>query len=251
MEKVQTQIVPFDYSGTQVRTVIIDGEPHFVAKDICAVLEITNHKDAVGRLDPDEVRGSVLPTPGGVLQEYRVLTESGLYHLLFISRRPEAKKFRRWVTQEVLPSIRKNGGYGTPVSLDARAGAWLDLRDLPYDKVELDGSMVRRVVHEEREYFSLNDVTTAIGTRTKSGQVADKLNVKQPLALRIMLFGMTHPGWFATRQGVQLLLSGSRKMKDQGKILVFASATDMATAATRPVQLAFSFEMSEKEVATK
>ena len=143
---------------------------------------------------------SVLKTEnpyGGRPKRFTLLTEEQCYYVATLSRNTrQVLDFKALLVRSFTDFRHQRNA---PVTLDARAGAWLDLRDLPYDKVELDGSMVRRVVHEEREYFSLNDVTTAIGTRTKSGQVADKLNVKQPLALRIMLFGMTHPGWFATR----------------------------------------------------
>jgi len=93
-----------------VRTQMIKGEPWFVAKDVCDVLEIKNDSDAVGRLHADDRRGSVLPTPSGK-QEMNMINESGLYCLIFQSRKPAAIKFKRWVTAEVLPSLRKYGKY--------------------------------------------------------------------------------------------------------------------------------------------
>lgn len=103
-------IIPFIFDTLPVRAVLRDGEPWFVAADVCAVLEIVDVRQAVERLDDSERGGCTVPTPGG-LQEVRAVNESGLYALIFTSRKPEAQRFRRWVTGEVLPSIRKTGGY--------------------------------------------------------------------------------------------------------------------------------------------
>ncbi len=108
-----SNLIPFDFDGSAVRVVLRNSDPWFVAKDVCGVLEIVNHKDAVSRLEDDERRGSVVPTPLGGRQEMTCVSESGLYSLIFTSRKEEAKRFRKWVTGEVLPSIRKTGGYGT------------------------------------------------------------------------------------------------------------------------------------------
>lgn len=103
-------IIPFIFDTLPVRAVLRDGEPWFVAADVCAVLEIVDIRQAVERLDNSERGGCTVPTPGGP-QEVRAVNESGLYALIFTSRKPEAQRFRRWVTGEVLPSIRKTGGY--------------------------------------------------------------------------------------------------------------------------------------------
>lgn len=100
----------FNYNGKEVRTIQKDGEPWWVLKDVCGILGISKHRDTASRLDEDE-RGSVrVDTPGGE-QEMTVVNESGLYNVILRSDKPEAKPFRKWVTSEVLPSIRKNGGY--------------------------------------------------------------------------------------------------------------------------------------------
>ncbi len=100
----------FTYRGTQVRTTIIDGQPWFCAADVCRVLEISNSRDAVGRLDEDEKGVVLTDTPGGP-QEMLHVNEPGLYALILTSRKPGAKAFKRWVTHEVLPEIRKTGFY--------------------------------------------------------------------------------------------------------------------------------------------
>lgn len=107
----------FNYNGNEVRTIQKDGEPWWVLKDVCGILGISKYRDTASRLDEDE-RGSVrVDTPGGE-QEMTVINESGLYNVILRSDKPEAKPFRKWVTSEVLPSIRKHGVYMTPETLE-------------------------------------------------------------------------------------------------------------------------------------
>lgn len=101
----------FKYENNDVRTVELNGEPWFALKDVCAVLGISNHKMTAQRLDADEVILTDLTDSMGRQQETTVINESGLYNVILRSDKPEAKPFRKWVTSEVLPSIRKNGGY--------------------------------------------------------------------------------------------------------------------------------------------
>lgn len=101
----------FEHAEWSVRTTVIDGEPWFVARDVCAALDITNASDAVTRLDQDGVGTTEVIDSMGRTQNARIVNEAGLYELIFQSRRPEAKTFRRWVTSEVLPTIRRTGQY--------------------------------------------------------------------------------------------------------------------------------------------
>lgn len=106
----QLQIFKNKEFGT-IRTITIDSEPWFVGKDVAEALGYKNTKDALSRhVDPEDKRGSRIATPSGV-QEMTVINESGLYSLVLSSKLPTAKQFKRWVTSEVLPSIRKTGGY--------------------------------------------------------------------------------------------------------------------------------------------
>lgn len=93
-----------------VRVVDVNGEPWFVARDVCDCLELDLASGARG-LDDDEKGLHTMQTPGGQ-QEMSIVSEAGLYSLILRSRKPEAKAFKRWITHEVLPSIRKTGGYG-------------------------------------------------------------------------------------------------------------------------------------------
>jgi len=91
-------------------TIEINGEPWFVAADVCSLLDIKNVSDAISTLDDDEKLVSVIPR-AGQNRATNLINESGLYNLIFKSKKPSAKAFRKWVTKEVIPAIRKTGGY--------------------------------------------------------------------------------------------------------------------------------------------
>jgi len=105
---MNNEIQKFDFKGAALRTLTDEaGEPWFVAKDVCDILEISNPSDALKRLDDDERSRFNLGRQG----ETNIVNEAGLYVLVLGSRKPEAHEFKRWVTHEVLPQIRKTGGY--------------------------------------------------------------------------------------------------------------------------------------------
>lgn len=112
------EIQIFNYNSNEVRTIQRDGDPWFVLRDVCAVLGITNDRNVSARLDADEKGVHLMDTPGGQ-QEMTCINESGLYNVILRSDKPEAKPFRKWVTREVLPTIRKHGAYMTPETLQA------------------------------------------------------------------------------------------------------------------------------------
>ena len=101
------------YKDTPVRIIEKDGEPWFVAQDVCNVLELANPRSSMALLDEDERGVHSMDTPSAK-QEMAIISEAGLYSLILRSRKPEAKAFKRWVTHEVLPSIRKTGAYLAP-----------------------------------------------------------------------------------------------------------------------------------------
>lgn len=103
-------IIPFIFDTLPVRAVLRDGEPWFVAADVAAVLEYRDAPNMTRNLDDDEKGTQIVSTLRGA-QEMTVISESGLYAAILKSRKPEAQRFRRWVTGEVLPSIRKTGSY--------------------------------------------------------------------------------------------------------------------------------------------
>lgn len=103
----------FDFEEQAIRTVMRDGEPWFVAVDVCRVLELANTSQAVSRLDEDE-KGIISNDTLGGPQQMLIISESGFYALVNRSDKLEAKRFRKWVTSVVLPSIRKTGSYVHP-----------------------------------------------------------------------------------------------------------------------------------------
>ena len=107
-----TKLAVFSFGNHEIRTVTDEhGEAWFVANDVCAALELTNPRKALAdHVDPDDVTQGDTLTPGG-LQKLNHVNESGLYALIFGSRKESAKRFKRWVTSEVLPAIRKDGYY--------------------------------------------------------------------------------------------------------------------------------------------
>lgn len=109
-------LIPFRFEDRTVRVILIDDEPWFVLNDLCAVLTIANASDVFSRLDDDEKGvGSTdllysTNTPGGN-QAVNIVSESGMYSLVLGSRKPEARRFKKWVTSELLPTLRRTGRY--------------------------------------------------------------------------------------------------------------------------------------------
>lgn len=110
------EVVEFKFGEKGIRAVVIDDAPWWVAKDVCGVLGLDDVRRAVERLDDDEkLSGEILQS--GQKREMWLMNESGLYSLILRSNKPEAKAFKKWITSEVLPSIRKTGGYGHSVEM--------------------------------------------------------------------------------------------------------------------------------------
>lgn len=133
-----------------IRAQVINGEAWFVAKDICLATGISNHRDATARLDDDERGSVVLDTLGGK-QSISAVNESGLYALIFQSRKPNAKPFRKWVTRDVLPALRKTGIY------------------VIRDSFLCNG--VEGMYYKGQKLFPYTDMLRAIGFSTRSGSV--------------------------------------------------------------------------------
>jgi prophage antirepressor-like protein len=108
----------FEFNGAVVRHILIDDEPWWFAKDVCESLGLDNTSEAVGSLDDEDKRRHTMSNPtsanpdvGAIPRTYVLVNEAGLYSLILKSRKPEAKDFKRWVTREVLPQIRRTGSY--------------------------------------------------------------------------------------------------------------------------------------------
>ena len=118
---MENTIQVFEFEQNKVRVIEKDGQPWWVAKDVCDVLELTNSREALKALDEEEtgsVRISDGTSPKGGNPNMSIINESGLYALIVRSNKQQAKKFRKWVTSDVLPSIRKHGAYLTPQKIE-------------------------------------------------------------------------------------------------------------------------------------
>lgn len=110
----------FNYHDTPLRTIEKDGELWWVLKDVCEVIGIRNHSNVVPRLEEDEKALHLVEDLNGKAQQTVVINEPGLYNVILRSDKPEAKDFKRWVTHEVLPSIRQKGSYSVPAMSPAQ-----------------------------------------------------------------------------------------------------------------------------------
>jgi len=124
----------FNFRSTEVRTLVLDGEVWFVASDVAKALGYPEAKDMTRILDEDEAGRHIVPvrSENGVEQnrEVTIVNESGLYHAVLKSRKPEAKPFRKWVTSEVLPAIRKTGQYAATAPQALAATPALDAQTI-------------------------------------------------------------------------------------------------------------------------
>lgn len=147
----------FTFSTQALRCIMRDGEPWFVAADVCSALDVKDTSMACSRLDDDERGTNTVGTPSGQ-QEMTIINESGLYSLILTSRKPEAKKFKKWVTSEVLPAIRKTGRY-----IDAEAKA----TPAPPEKLgDLGTWIVQQVHHHTDRYLSRTSHGNAASVRS-------------------------------------------------------------------------------------
>lgn len=142
----------FNYEGKPIRTVERADGIWWVLKDVCDVLGIKNSRDVVGRLDNDEKGVAIIDTPGGN-QEMNIVSEPGLYNVIFRSGKPEAKDFKRWVTHEVLPTLRRTGSYAM-----APAAA-------PMSPAQLLAAQAQLLVEMERRVDEVQGQTQALEAR--------------------------------------------------------------------------------------
>lgn len=144
---MNTQITPFVFEDALVRVQMDENDnPWFVAKDVCNVLEISNHNDAVNSLDEDEKGVATTdPLSIGGKQSMRTISESGLYSLVFRSRKPEAKRFRKWVTSDVLPTLRRTGSYTMPTASNQPVHTSPPMPTLPQEALTLRKALRQRL----------------------------------------------------------------------------------------------------------
>ncbi|HIH0362171.1 TPA: BRO-N domain-containing protein [Pseudomonas aeruginosa] len=165
-----THHIQYAFEGTEVRVVMISGEPWFVASDVCAALSLPNTTMALSRLDADEQ--ALISIEGISRGNYKanVVNEPGLYTLVLGSRKPEAKRFKRWVTHEVLPALRKHGAYVMPSADPAPEGRDTEMAS----HIEAD-----RIVSAGRVFTSLFRTARTMGMNrrlaaTRANQAAQR-----------------------------------------------------------------------------
>ena len=197
-----------------MQTVLLNDQPWFVARDVCSILELTDTGKAIEKLDDDEKLTRKLFVSGQQREVYLV-NESGLYNLIFRSNKAEAKRFRKWVTAEVLPQIRVTGGYNLHKNT-------IDQRDKVFQWHEFNGKPVRVVELFGETWYEISPYAQSIGVYTCAYQIAQKLNKISPMARKIWLFGMCGAGYFTTKHGINLITVGTRTAKVIQKRLPFA-----------------------------
>jgi prophage antirepressor-like protein len=170
---MSNELIPFKYNEKQVRTIIKDGEPWFAATDVCEILELGNTTMAISRLS-DNMKGlNSIDTLGG-RQYMHIISEAGLYKLVFTSRKPEAEKFTDWVAGEVIPSIRKTGQYSLQKPVTALEALQQTVQALTeqsqrMDRIESTQQAIKDAVISEPDnwrediYHKLNKISQAIG----------------------------------------------------------------------------------------
>jgi prophage antirepressor-like protein/mRNA-degrading endonuclease toxin of MazEF toxin-antitoxin module len=149
----------FSYQGNQVRTVLKDGESWFVAKDVCDILELTDGRKSIELLDDDERNIIPVMDSMGRMQDSYVVNEPGLYSLVLKSRKPEAKAFKRWITHDVIPQIRRTGSYSVQ----------------PMSELEILKKSVDLLLEQQKEIAAVKENLTTVNHRIDS---LDAINVE-------------------------------------------------------------------------
>lgn len=173
-----TQIIPFAFESREVRTLLIDDQPWFVASDVAKALQYQTAKDMARNLDDDERGRQIVPTPSGD-QEMTIINESGLYSAILRSRKAEAKRFKKWVTAEVLPAIRKHGHYQDD---EGKLGTLIG-HTIGTDGFHMLGSLIKGKVTslpapQRRSVIAKlwSQIHTAFGVRSAADIPADQLD---------------------------------------------------------------------------
>ena len=160
------EIQVFNYGSRQVRTVEKNGETWFVGKDVCDALGLKHITNALKSLEADELTVKVLQS-GGERREMKLVNESGIYNLIFRSYKPEAKKFRRWVTHEVLPEIRRKGYYATPA-----IQAQIELLKKKNELLETQNAGLKKYIQDNSSFTMLGQAITPVKGTLSVGEAA-------------------------------------------------------------------------------
>ncbi len=209
-----SEVITFNFSEqkVKVRTLMDNGEIYFVGSDVAKTLGYKNPRKALNDHCKGVTKRDIL-TKGGK-QVMNVILEGDVFRLIINSKLPSAQKFESWVMDEVLPTLRKKGYYAMHRPIDD----FVDARDIPFYTKQINGYSVRCIELNNTIWVVVNDVNKSIHSSTSSNQVAKKLNAKQKLAIKVWLYGNTHPAWCTNQLGLQLILAGSRKLQDANQL---------------------------------
>jgi prophage antirepressor-like protein len=189
----------FSEEKQEIRSLIVNDEICFMANDACEILGLTNPRDILKKcLDEDEKLTYTVYT-SGQNRKVNLVTESGLYALIFQSRKPQAKKFRKWITAEVIPSLRKNGYY--QINQPSKFG-FIDWKNELYSTIEINSRKVRVLEYKNEQYYNINDLNKVADSSTSSNQQVKRLS---QYCLKFWLVGNTQPGWFINTAVARLL----------------------------------------------
>lgn len=175
------QIVPFDFEGSQLRVIRDDnGDPWFVAADVCQALELTNVSQALSRVDSDDKSDIILNDAIGRQQSMAIINEPGLYTLVLSSRKSDAKRFKHWVTHDVLPSIRKTGQYSVTQNQDPILAMLDGIRETRLAQIALEQRVNQIEARQDAVDTELHHFTIIGYFRTR-GKPAPDLNTAQTI----------------------------------------------------------------------
>ena len=184
-----SNIIPFNYESKQVRVIKDnEGNPWWIASDVCEIIDLSNTTEALRNLDDDE-KSTLRISEGG--PERNIINEPGLYSLIIRSNKPEAKKFKRWITHEVLPSIRKNGRYEIQglseidlIIKSAQALKQIELKQIDHDNrlTSLEAKSHQNSGHTGywtiSAWCKLNNLALSLYEANRKGRKAVKLSKK-------------------------------------------------------------------------
>ncbi|MEC4817371.1 MAG: Bro-N domain-containing protein [Scytonema sp. PMC 1069.18] len=194
-----SNIVPFSFESQEVRVLIIDSKPWFVAADVTKVLSIGRTQELLRVLDDDEKGVHTIHTLGGN-QEVAIISESGLYHAIIKSRKPQAKPFRKWVTSEVLPAIRTTGSYS------------LEQPQPPMTQIQILAAVAQQMVQQEQKLIEQERKQQEIETRLEAVEV-EQDRYSSPSGHNYTVLG------FACKQGMKMSINEARSKGMQASIM--------------------------------
>lgn len=195
-EATAKSLTMFDFNDKALRVVQHgDGTPWFMAKDVCDVLEIGNSRQALSYLDDDEKNTVIINdgTPGNPRKA--IINESGLYSLILRSRKPEAKAFKKWVTSEVLPAIRKDGGYiageegaaSGEMSDEELLSRAMKVANNKLERIAIERDRARAIVEKQKPHVEYTKATTDGLTKFRLTEAARSVGISLDAARNILL----------------------------------------------------------------